>query len=572
MSSGNKREKINTNERAVSDDFNRMQAFIAQERNDIVSALVRRSYSEFEQPGVSVPSSGAAATPLAATVIDGLEIIVDSPGSVMISPGVLAAWNGTPGGADDTGIEVIVDPGIQSTGVLTIATNGGGSPRCDVIECRIVHDAVVEGGISRDIRNPTTGVFTPTNVDKVLKSHLEFQVRQGTPGSGPGYSAGWLPLGLAIVQPGATTSQVDFYDVRPLYRSMGNAISKEAASVVLHPIDPNLGMGYTCTVAAIAAAVISGNADVRWDDQRFGGPLYRNSPVSVPGNFGVTTSAGGDYQNIILNNDNLLRGSGFSAAADDVIVLGSWVPDLGVDGVYLPRCVRYSEGNNPANSPSLPARRRAFGPDGILLAVAYSQDAMGLALAKTLNSAGIGGCLGKGFGVPLARVQLDAAGTSTLSKLMGGAEGIRAFQGFPRVLNRSIDIQPISHSGGISISAETSASPTPITNGTVDIPVLAGDKVKLNIGSFYVVANGSITSSLLIVITEDFGRTSSPATTKNILLLDTVSKYITVPLAYPVTKTGTLHVALFVQSDGTHTITVASPLDDWGTYEIIRPL
>ena len=239
MSSGQKNMVINLNERPLSTDINRLQAFIAQERNDIIRALVQRTYSKFEQPGVSVVDSGSGAAPLPATVIDGLDMVVDNPGSVLINPGVLVAWTGPPASADDSGFVVIDDAGIQSTGQLVIAANGGGQPRCDVIECGI-QSTILEGNVSRDIRNPSTGIFVPTNVTKVTKYTLLYRVWQGTPGTGPGYRAGWLPLGIAVVQPGATTAQVDFYDVRPLYREDGNSQSKLTTGGT-HPIQPKLG-------------------------------------------------------------------------------------------------------------------------------------------------------------------------------------------------------------------------------------------------------------------------------------------------------------------------------------------
>ena len=578
MSSGQKNMLINTNERPLSTDINRLQAFIAQERNDIIRALVQRSYSNYEQPGVAIVASGAAATPLAATVIDGLDMNVDNAGSVLINPGVLVAWVGTPAGADDTGFEVIVDVGIQSLGQLVIAANGGGSPRCVVIECS-VQSTIVEGNVSRDIRNPSTGIFAPTNVTKVTKDTLLYRVRQGTPGSPPGYVAGWLPIGLAVIQPGAALNNVDFYDVRPLHRELGASLP-QYDSFFSHPIVPNSRNSVTVTgTNPFTNSDFSGQASMTIDGAKFGGPLYRNSPIAATNlaNFGTTTAGvGGDDAAIRLSAENALRGASFAGfvTAKDLIVLAAWLPDLG-GSVPLPRCVRYCQ--HIQASPTTPSRRRPYGPNGILLVTNLAEDGQiapnGAFSNIPLLATGIGGCLGNGNGVPLAMARVQPDGVTLASSTTGFAEGMGTDANYrPVVANRTIISGSMTYSGGIDSTVITSATPVAIPNANFTIPVVAGDRLEMHFGCLVGIGNSSVSAELLIQITEDVAVSSTPTPLDTIVLIDANPHYLAHNWTYPVTKTGNLQVRLYVQSDVSHTVRVYSPTDHWGSYDLVRPL
>jgi hypothetical protein len=355
---------------------------------------------------------------------------------------------------------------------------------------------------------------------------------------------------------------------------MGNSPSKNTFSGT-HPVVQGLSNNYGCTgVTPIATEKILGTAEAFFDGQRFGGPLYRNSPVSNVANFGSPSSPdGGDYQQITLSADNMLRGAGFSAAAKDTIVLAAWMPDLGVSGVYLPRCVRYSESSTP-NGPANPGRRKAFGPDGILLAAALSQDTINgatIGSPAVLNAAGIAGCLGSGYGVPMARI--FTTGTSTFARAMGGIEGVRQTSGFPHVLNRVVDRQQMSHSGGISLGPVTSSTPTVVTNSGVSIDVVLNDVLEITWGPLYCSANSALNGEVQLQITEDVGVSNVPVVTKTIILPDTTGRYITVPIIYTVTKTGTLGLAIYlVSADNSHMVQLTTPLDEFGTYTLTRPV
>ena len=578
MSSGQKKEVINTNERAVSTDIDRLQDFIAQERNDIIRCLMQRSYSEFDQPGVSVVPSGAVGTPLQATVIDGLEMIVDSAGSVLITPGALVAWTGTPAGPDDTGFTVVVDAGIDSINQLVIATNSGGSPRCDVIECQ-VQSVTIEGNVSRDIRDPGTGLFAPQNVTKVIGSKLVYQVRQGTPGVAPGYSAGWLPLGLAIVQDGAALSQVDFYDVRPLYREWDHTSSDwNAESIAGTPADRHADSNVICNLfgpAAIASSVFAGYVDVSHNGVRFRGNLLRNSPTSQANiaTFGSATQyTGGDCTGIILSAENCVRGAALSVVANDVVALVACIPNLG-GSRPLPRCVRYSQAN--VTNPTLPGRRVPHGTNGILLALSNSQDVIGgtgVCANLTLNATGIAGVLGTAYGIIVALAQASTDGTQLLTQITAAGTGMGVENGTPAPSNRIVVASTLYHSGGVNDSS-TALAPHFVANSNTVINVRAGDILEWSIGPFYLSqnTNANVGAGLQMLIEEDLGGSNSPQTGQTIVLIDDKGHMPSRTWVYPITKSGLLSLTLWTISDGTHQVNTSSVIDDWGSYKLIRP-
>ena len=225
MAGGRKVGKFNTRERAVSTDYNRLQAFaendLAEEARKLYSSLTNFDLLPVE---VLVDSVG---TPLEMHVLDGL-IVFPQAGTndLFITPGV--AYMVDPDGQlgssdpnapdpDDNIFKVAQSPGVDVLGTLTIAPNPG-ARRIDVIECRRRPNVVLETD-NRDIFNPATGLFTPLAVTKTVRSELEFQVRQGVSGAGyPGNLQGWCPLAVASVGAGAIAPTVDsttFWDVRP---------------------------------------------------------------------------------------------------------------------------------------------------------------------------------------------------------------------------------------------------------------------------------------------------------------------------------------------------------------------
>lgn len=234
MSGGNKSLVLNTRERIVSSDHNRLQAFSAYERAE----LLRYQLSPQARPlplandKIGVESGGYAdtltaltiTTPATADVYDGL-VVLPQAGTLnlLVSPGIIGiidpdgqAGSSDPSApsTDDSPYKIVNDPGVLIAGALVIAA-GAGSTRIDLVECR--RQTVVLETDSRDIFDPSTGVFAPVTVTKVKAGRLLYRVTQGTPGGGiPARSQGWTPLMVASVPSSATiVDNMTFWDVRP---------------------------------------------------------------------------------------------------------------------------------------------------------------------------------------------------------------------------------------------------------------------------------------------------------------------------------------------------------------------
>lgn len=222
MSSGFKEVQINTQERAVSTDINRLQKFRNADTAELFRYLMNVTGNDDQSSGV-ITEYALIEAPLRAEIIGGL-LVKPAVGSldVLIDPGVLFALS-PDGGPDDSNYKFVHDPGITAGGVLALTPNSSGQTRVDVIEVS-VSPVVVETD-SRDIFDETTNLFTAQLVTKAVQNTVttlggasNARVRAGTPGGGfPGLQTGWLPLAVAVVPTGTTTNDTaTFYDVRPL--------------------------------------------------------------------------------------------------------------------------------------------------------------------------------------------------------------------------------------------------------------------------------------------------------------------------------------------------------------------
>lgn len=216
MADGFRRMRINTQERAISPDINRLQAFMHQDMAELFRYALDVNGNDDLTPGqVSEPNT--VETPLRGEIFNGL-LVKPQNGSLnlLVDPGVAFLMN--PDSApDESNYKYIRDPGVLVAGSLVMTNNATGSIRIDVIECRInPTEATVTD--SRDIFNPTTGLFSAATVTKELRGRLEYRVRAGVAGSGmPANQAGWLPLCVASVPAGAVAvDTMTFWDVRPL--------------------------------------------------------------------------------------------------------------------------------------------------------------------------------------------------------------------------------------------------------------------------------------------------------------------------------------------------------------------
>jgi hypothetical protein len=317
MSSGMKNLVINTQERAISPDINRLQTFKAFDVAEMFRYLIDVSDTD-AAPG-AITEYTSVGTPLRAEVFNGL-MVAPQAGSInlYITPGALYAI-APDGGAEDSVYKFVKSAGIQTNGVLTIAANASGSPRIDVVECQWT-TATVESD-SRDIFDETTGLFVAAVVPKVTQGALNYRVRQGTPGSGyPAPVSGWLPLAVALVPNGSTNNDaVTFWDVRPLLTDRPQIQNRSR----LMP-DYIEQLAFLNVADFAGEARLSGRCEVQYRNRAFGGTFTSGTTE------GTTTQEYIDLRNVI----NQSSGFAFPAAS---MVYGYWTQPFG-----LPRWVKYT--------------------------------------------------------------------------------------------------------------------------------------------------------------------------------------------------------------------------------------
>ena len=413
-----KRMIINTRERAVSTDLNRAQYFFGQTLGEQARALRGNLRGDFYQlPGWTfqdtdyTPSRG-----LRAQVLSGLEVIVDGPSSTNlgVNPGLLEAYVGAVGG-DDAVTVVVPSAGLPTStlGVLTFTANSGSAPRADIIECQVV-DAIQESS-SRDVFDASSGLFIPVALNKVSKPTLAFRLRVGTPGSQPAYDPAWLPLAVAIVQPGAVNfTAVDFYDVRPCAWELDQSRGGGGWNSQSLPwsVDSTQGYQYLpsweelnliCYSTEPSTGVTETRGFVRgWcRGQLLGGLIRKNTPCAGLTVFGSSASNGGDSFGIHPQYaEEWIEGIvPMAASIASTVWLGLWLPGLGAAQYTFPRFVRYTESASVNVGGTL--RRVPQGPRGLLSWTRTAPTLNAFSL-QTLNNAGIAGALGAATGVPVA--------------------------------------------------------------------------------------------------------------------------------------------------------------------------
>jgi len=273
MASGNKRLVINSKERALSTDINRLQSFGGWTLAETLRyAHNVRGNDDLEAGVIAEPSS--LESPLSGEIQNGLMVRPQAASTdLFVDPGVCFLLV-PDASADDSNYKIVRDLGVQTTGVLQVAANPSGSIRIDVIEAQFGGD-VVTAYDNRDIYDTTNGTFSALSVPKVTQGRLTYRVRQGTPGSGyPGAASGWLALAVASVPAGCTNNNaVTFWDVRPLINDRvfpyGN-ITKAYPSIER--------ANYTIQSAVGGELVINGNVEATLGAQRVGGILRRGTP------------------------------------------------------------------------------------------------------------------------------------------------------------------------------------------------------------------------------------------------------------------------------------------------------
>lgn len=272
MASGNRRIRINTQERAVSTDINRLQAFQNADMAEIFRAMLNTLVSSEDDALGTESAPNTVETPLRAEILAGLLVKPQAASlNLLVDPGT-AYFMAPDAVADDSNYKFINDAGIANTGVLLMTANSSGSTRIDVIECRInPTEAIVTD--SRDIFNVSTGLFSAATVTKELKGRLEYRVRAGTPGSGmPANQSGWLPLCVASVPNGTTTNDtITFWDVRPMIADRPNLMMHPRTGI--GPLEFNGALLVSGSNAKICGHIVGEHKG-----RKIGGRLRKGTP------------------------------------------------------------------------------------------------------------------------------------------------------------------------------------------------------------------------------------------------------------------------------------------------------
>jgi hypothetical protein len=345
MSSGFRELKFNTQERLISPDINRAQKFVGADVAELFRYMMNVSAQDDLEAGASVAEHASIEAPLRAEIVNGFlarpqlastRILVDAGVAFFLAPD---------GAADESGYKYVhFDPATQP-GVLIMTANATGSIRIDVIEMSFGSPQVVSD--SRDVFNPSTGLFTASLLTKESRAGVVLRIRTGTPGGGyPGPASGWCPIAIMSVPAGATDCDaVTFWDVRPLVSdrtSQPFALSSEVpdAPVTYGKIDVTTG-----PVATLSGYTRACSPEGR----RLGGRLRRGSP-------------GTDGQSILLT-DTANRESGLVFSGSYTMMYLYLLTPFG-----LPRWARYTDAASGARVPRSPRGipiLSAVAPNGI---------------------------------------------------------------------------------------------------------------------------------------------------------------------------------------------------------------
>jgi hypothetical protein len=350
MSTGQKSIVINPQERAVSQDINRLQSLGAK---GIMEAL--RFLLDVDQGTDDVQAAGIATeqvtigTLLRAEILGGLMVhVVNGSLQLGITDGyaLMIDPDATPS-TDDSPYKDVYDPGgipvcTRTVGnvALAMTPNSSGSIRIDVIECQRIQDPNPETA-TRDIFNTATNLYTPTVVTKSTASALQYRVRAGTPGSGwPGFSPGWLPLAVASVPTGTTTNDtITFWDVRQLVSDRING--PVAIDLDLPRRTTLMYSGQWSGTAEASDVLLNGVVELSFGGRRVGGQLRGGTPGALDANAYLDISAAANQES----------GVSFTGSSFQLAYLYMVLP------FGLPRWAMYSQ---TTSSPRLPRSPRGI--------------------------------------------------------------------------------------------------------------------------------------------------------------------------------------------------------------------
>lgn len=373
MGAGNKYVKINSLERAVSTDFNRMQSLGEADSHEFSRHLVNREIAGdfYNFPGMAAPYTALPAANqflIPHDCLSGLMVRPDNATGLLIDPGEGAFFVPAFSGAtpDDSKYVYVSSAGVSNVGDLPFVANGGPGIRWDIVECQPT-DLLLESS-SRDTYNPANGQFVNALVDKVRGGALTFRIRAGTQGAGiPDPDPAWMPLAAVHVRADATGfTNCDVYDIRPL-------VSERCVWSPNTPLSPPTGESIGCRMvlyesemtpvftAGVNGLGLGGYFRGHFGGYWTGGRIRRNMPASSTASFGATAAA--DPNTSYFNAEAAQnKSASFSIAGDDTFTVCAFFPR------GYPRWVRYSETSlAPAASNHLrKSGRLPQGPRGLL--------------------------------------------------------------------------------------------------------------------------------------------------------------------------------------------------------------
>lgn len=434
MSSGIKQLIINTQERAVSGDVNRLQSMATRGWAEMLRYLTNVSSNDDLDAGSVAVQHTTLENPLRADILNGL-MVQPQIGSlnILVEPGMIQAI-APDGDSNSSVLKVVIDDGIVTLGALA-QTVGGASLRVDVIEVQVGPSATTETAL-RDVFNVGTNSFAPTTLPKVTSSNVtgtgNIRIRHGVAGGAfPGTVSGWVPLAVVSVPAGATTcDQMTFWDVRPLMndRPFG-PFALEVRKPLLWETIIN---GYDMTS-------LTGKVDVVLGSRRLGGELRTGAPGNDSSAFIDMTAA--------RNQE-----AGFSLASGNPWALYMCTP------FGLPRWARYRDAVFGIRVPR--------SPRGIPLVSRTRADMHGNPITDLSLPAAMG--LGTGAIVTTENAVCVSAGrvlTSTLNPVIQNS---------------------YTHLGGIGTGFAPPIYSVPFSSGVADIVLVPGQDYPGNARELYV--------------------------------------------------------------------------------------
>ncbi len=334
MASGRREMVFNTQERAISVDLNRAQKFANQDLQEMLRLAWDVTGSDDLDAGGVMNVTTGITSPLKAEVINGLMVKPQIGTQFCTFEGGVLMAIAPDTGVDDSAYKYVRH--IETGETVLVGANASGFTRVDVIECR-PSPTQSQVSDSRDVFNPSTGLFSAAQVVKETKGFLEFRLRQGTAGAGfPGTVAGWLPLAVASVPNGSVNNDtVTFWDVRPLMndREFGpNALASDM------PLPPET-TGFIQQDQVAFVSQLNGHTRAFLNGRRLGGRLRRGSP--------------GTDSDFTILSDTANIDPTFIAATQQLAYLYLCTP------FSLPRWARYTD--------AVTGLRKPRSPRGILL-------------------------------------------------------------------------------------------------------------------------------------------------------------------------------------------------------------